>query len=157
DDLDKVRGPDEQKDIFEKNLNALLAPPLRALFTLPTGVSFGGSRADVRRRAVHLYPLRVLKRAPGTFDPGLTYVPDCFDFFRDLLHHRIAPGLFDEEALRLGIIYSCGVVRDLFHLLKEGIVFAQYNGFDRVDAISMRAAIREVRFNESAGLYTPDF
>jgi hypothetical protein len=156
DDLDKVRGADEQRDIFDENLNALLAPPFRALYTLPTGVSFGANRADVRRRAEHLYPVRVLQKAPETFDPLKAYRPDCFSFFQELLHHRVAPGLFDEEALRLAVVYSGGVLRELFHLLREGIFISQYNDLDTVDGISMREAIRDTRFRESAGIYLPD-
>lgn len=157
DDLDKVRGKDPQKDIFETNLNALFVPPIRALYTTPTGVSFGANRADVRQQLEHLYPVRILNKAPRTFDPTKAYVPDGFGFFLDLLRHRVAPGLFDEESVRLAAIYSGGVLRDFFHLLRGGILIARYNDLDTVDAMTMRETVRDARFRESAGLYGPDF
>jgi hypothetical protein len=156
DDLDKVRGRESQCDIFEKNLNALFVPPVRALYTTPTGVSFGATRADVRQQLEHLYPVRVLDKAPKTFDPRQAYVADRFGFFLDLLHHRVDPDLFDEESVRLAAIHSGGVLRDFFHLLRSGILIARYNDLDTVDAMTMRETIRDARFRESAGLYGPD-
>jgi hypothetical protein len=157
DDLDKVRGAEQQRDIFETNLSALFVPPVRALYTTPTAVAFGATRADIRQCLEHLYPVRTLRKAPETFDPTKAYVSDRFGYFLELLRHRVGPGLFDEESARLAAIYSGGVLRDFFHLLREGILIARYNELDTVDAVTMRETIRDARFRESAGLYAPDW
>jgi hypothetical protein len=157
DDLDKVRGADAQRDIFDTNLNALLVPPLRVLYTLPTGVYFGTNRAELRQQSGHLYPVRILGKAPDVFDPKSVYLPDRMGFFHELLRHRVAPGLFDDESVRLAAIYSGGVLRDFFHLLREAILIARHNELDTVDAMTMREAVRDAQFRESAGLYRPDY
>lgn len=157
DDLDKVRDTGPQKDLFDTNLNTLLKPRLRILYTLPTGVSFGQSRGDVRRYLEHLYPVRVLSKAPATFDAEKALVEDGLPFFRIVLSHRVAPGLFDDAAVRLAAVYSGGVLRDFFHLLRESILIAQYNDLDMVDGVTMRETVRDARFRDSAGLYAPDW
>jgi hypothetical protein len=101
--------------------------------------------------------VRTLRKAPETFDPTKAYVSDRFGYFLELLRHRVGPGLFDEESARLAAIYSGGVLRDFFHLLREGILIARYNELDTVDAVTMRETIRDARFRESAGLYAPDW
>lgn len=118
DDMDKVRGAEQQKEMFDKNLAALMTPPLRIVYTLPTGVYFGESLADVRRNVEHLYPVRVLNKAPGTFDPQRAYNGDRIGFFEALVDHRVEEGLIAREAIRLAALYSGGVLRDFFHLLR---------------------------------------
>ena len=156
DDLDKVRGIEAQRDIFETNLNALLALPLRAVYTLPTGVTFGASRADVRQNLEHLYPVKIIDRSQS-LEPEDAYLADRFGFFLDLVHKRVAPELLEGEAIRLAAIHSGGVLRDFFHLLRRGIQIAQYNDLDALDDLTMRAALRDEKLRESAGLYGPDF
>ena len=95
--MDKVRGVEQQTEMFDKNLAALLTPPLRMVFTLPTGVYFGESRADVRRNVEYLYPVRVLNKAPQTFDPEKAFNGDRIGFFEEMVHHRV-----EEQAYRAG-------------------------------------------------------
>lgn len=156
DDLDKVRGPEQQKEIFDTNLSTLLALPLRILYTLPTGVSFGENRADVRANVEHLYPVRVLRKAPDTYDPEQAYLDERIGFFHALVEHRVEPQLIEPEAIRLAVIHSGGVLRDFFRLLREGIRLATYNSLDVLDVVAMRHALKEVRLKESMGLYGPD-
>lgn len=156
DDLDKVRGPEEQREIFETNLAALLAPRVRIVYTLPTGVLFGENRAEVRALVEHLYPVRILRKAPETFIPEDAFDPERFEFFADAVRKRASEALFADEAIRLAAVYSGGVLRDMFHLLRESILIAQYNNLSDVDAVTVRDAIRAVRLKESAGLYAQD-
>ncbi len=157
DDLDKVRGPEQQAEMFDKNLAALLMPPLRIVFTLPTGVYFGESRADVRRNVEHLYPVRVLNKAPQTFDPEKAYNGDRIGFFEAMVHHRVEEDVIAPEAIRLAALYAGGVLRDFFHLLREGIRLARYNKLDVLDEELMSYAIADARLRDSAGLYAPDY
>ncbi|MCU0654241.1 MAG: hypothetical protein MUF64_02805 [Polyangiaceae bacterium] len=157
DDLDKVRNPEHQKEIFDTNLGAILAMSVDMVLTLPTGVLFGENRAEIRSSVTHLYPPRVLRKSPDCFDPDRAAFPDRLAYFQDLVDHRIEPGLIDPEAIRLAAIHSGGVLRDFFRLLRAGVDLADFNGLDRLDLVAMRIALDEARRNESIGLYTPDY
>lgn len=157
DDLDKVRGPDQQKDIFDTNLGLLYALPFRALFTVPTGVVFSPNRAEVRRKLEHLYPLRVLDKAPDGFDPEKAFIPTSDAFFRQALDRRVEPSLFEDGAVRLAAIYSGGVVREFFRLLRTAVYIAMHNKLPVVDERALRAAVRDERRRETVGLYRPDY
>ncbi|HSO00642.1 MAG TPA: hypothetical protein VLS89_20260, partial [Candidatus Nanopelagicales bacterium] len=85
DDLDKVRGPEQQTDIYETNLGALLRVPFSVLYTVPTGVALGSNRPELRRTIEHLYPLRVLDKAPLSFDAERAFIPGSDAYFRDVL------------------------------------------------------------------------
>lgn len=157
DDMDKVRRAENQANIYDTHLNTLLALPLRVLYTLPTGVHFGDTRGELRKRTEYLYPVRVLRKAKDTLNPEDAFVSEHFGFFPALLRARVAPHLFEEEAVRLAAIYAGGVLRDFLHLLREAILIARYNQFETVDAVTMRDTVADVRLRESPGLYAPDF
>jgi hypothetical protein len=156
DDLDKVRGPEQQKDIFHTNLGSLLALPFHVLYTVPTGVVFGPNRVEVRTHREHLYPVRVLDKSAG-FDPERAFMPGADAFFRRALDQRVEPRLFDDAAVRLATIYSGGVLREFFRLLRTSVGLARYNDLDVVDDRAVRAAVRDERRRESMGLYAPDY
>jgi hypothetical protein len=156
DDLDKVRSPENQRDIFETHLNSLLVLPFRAVYTVPSGVAFGSNYADLRQNKVHLYPIKVLARVYHR-DPEQAYLAERFGFFRHLVDRRVVPALITDEAVRLATLYSGGVLRDFFRILREGIHIAEYNDMDVLDGPALRAALRSEKLRESAGLYLPDF
>lgn len=157
DDLDKVRGPEQQRDIFNTNLGLLFAPPFRALYTVPTGVVFGPSRAEVRRSLEHLYPVRVLDKAPDGFDPERAFIPGSDTFFRRAVDRRVDPRLFDDRAVRLAAIYSGGVLREFFRLLRSAVSVARHNKLDMVDDRAVRAAVRDERRRDTMGLLASDY
>jgi hypothetical protein len=158
DDLDKLRTPEQHKDIFDTNLSALLAPPLRVLYTVPTAVRFADDvRAEIRQNAEDLFPVRVLKKAPDTWKPEDAYTDERIAFFHTLVERRIAAGLVEPDAVRLAAIYSGGVLRDFFRLLREGMLLAIYNEMQVLDGVAMTYAVEEERRHESIGLYVPDY
>jgi hypothetical protein len=157
DDLDKLRTEDQHRDIFDTNLSAILAPPLRILYTVPTAVRFGDVRSEIRQSGEDLFPVRVLTKAPGTWKPEDAYTNERIGFFELVVDRRIAPGLIDRDAVRLAAIYSGGVLRDFFRLLREGVLLALYNDMKVLDGVAMRYAIEEECRRESIGLYTPDY
>jgi len=157
DDLDKVRGAAEQSEIFDKNLNALLVPPFRVVYTLPTGVFFGQNHGDVRYNVEHLYPVRVLTKAGAHFDPEKAYTDERQGFFDALVASRVEKGLLTTDAIHLATVYAGGVLREFFRLLREGIRIATYNRLDVVDAPVMRYALKDAMLRESVGLYAPDY
>lgn len=157
DDMDKVRGVEQQKEMFDKNLAALTAPPVRIVYTLPTGVFFGENRADVRQNVEYLYPVRVLNKAPASFNPEEAYTDERIGFFETLVHHRVEEDLISPAAIRLAAIYSGGVLRDFFRLLREGIRLSLFNKLDVLDEELMRYAVDDARLRESAGIYAIDY
>jgi hypothetical protein len=158
DDLDKLRTEEQQRDIFDVNLSALLAPQLRILYTVPTAVRFSDEvRAEIRQNAEDLFPVRVLKTAPDTWNPEDAYVDERIGFFHTVVQRRVAPGLIQQDAIRLAAIYAGGVLRDFFRLLREGVALAIYNDMLVLDGVAMRYAVEEERREESIGLYGPDY
>jgi hypothetical protein len=160
DDLDKVRGAEEQREIFGAKLNSLFVPPCRILYTLPTGVLFGENSTEVRANVEHLYPVRVLRKTAEsgevTFDPQKAYTDERIGFFHELVTTRVEKELISEDAVRLAAIYSGGVLREFFRLLRDGIRLAVYNELEAVDEPVMSYAIEEAKLRDSVGLYTPD-
>jgi hypothetical protein len=157
DDLDKVARAENQKDIFERNLPGLLAMPLRVLFTVPSGVYFGPTQTLSRQQLEYLYPIRTLSKAPATFNPEEAYFSENFSFFQSLVHSRVEPKLIDDDAIRLAAIYSAGVLREFFHLLRQAILIADFNQIGIVDRRTMMAAIIDACKREAPGLFGPDF
>lgn len=157
DDLDKVRAPEQQADLFQTNLGALLAPRFRVIYTLPAAVSFDPARRELHHAVEHLYPERVLDKARNTFNPMSVFLDEAIPFFLEALHRRVDPGLFDDEAVRLAIAYSGGVVRDYFRLLKEATAIAEQLGQRRVDAATLRGAVREERLRWTRTLDHEDY
>lgn len=157
DDLDKVREPEQQKNIFNVNLGLLFAPKLRAVYTVPSGVVFGPNRAEVRRSLEHLYPIRVLDKAPSSFDPERAFIPGSDKFFRRAVDKRVIPSLIEDGAVRLAVIYSGGVLREFFRLLRSALGIARRNGLDVVDERALRATVRDERRRDTIGLYATDY
>ncbi len=158
DDLDKLRTAEQHRDIFDTNLPALLAPPVRIVFTVPTAVRFGDDvRAEIRHNSECLYPIRVLEKAPDKWNPEDAYVDDRIGFFHDVVAQRVNAALIDREAIRLAAIYSGGVLRDFFRLMREAVSLAIYNKLPKLDAMVMRYAIDEERRRESIGMYARDY
>jgi hypothetical protein len=156
DDLDKVRDPVSQQDIFDKNLDALLSPPLCAVYTLPSSIPFGSRRPELNQRAHHLFPVRVLDKAHDGIDPERHVREERLPFFQKVVNARVAGGIIDDDAVRVAAIFSGGVLRDFFYLLREGLRLAEHNEQSRLNADLMRAAVRAARRKESGGIYAKD-
>lgn len=157
DDLDKVRDAERQDDLFHKGVGALLAPRFRVIYTLPAAVSFDPSRRELVNAVEHLYPERVLDKAPDGFDPMHVFLDGTFPFFQDVVHKRLSPELIDDDAIRLATAFSGGVVRDFFSLLKEASGIAEMNGATRIEAKAVRSAVREERLRMTRGMTAEDY
>lgn len=158
DDLDKLRTPEQHADIFDKNLGALLSPPLRILYTVPTAVRFADDvRAEIRHNSEILFPIRVLRKSPELWDPEKAFIDERIDFFNHIVEQRADVSLIDRDAIRLAAIYAGGVLRQFFRLLRAGVVLAMYNRLPKVDGMVMRYAVDEDRRKESVGMYESDY
>lgn len=160
DDLDKVRERAPQEDVFRKNVAVLFDPPLRVLYTLPTGVAFDRCPPMLRQARVHLYPVPILrKQVPGSpvFDPERSINEVGLPFLDAVLRSRVAPGLFDAGAVRMAAVHSGGVLRAFFWLLRAGADLSRANDLRAVDGRVMRVAIKNERLNESQAMREEDY
>jgi hypothetical protein len=157
DDLDKVRTPENQAEIFDQNLNLLLVPPFPVLYTVPISVALGGTLAGLRRNLTHIFPVRVLNKAEDSFEVSTAFIPGSDAFFLKALARRVRLDLFEADVIREAVMYSGGVLREFFRLLGTAVGFARDKTLDRVDMLSMTATIQEERLRESMGLYHPQW
>lgn len=127
------------------------------IYTLPAAVSFDPARRELHHAVEHLYPERVLDKARETFNPMSVFLDEAVPFFREALLRRVDARLFDEEAVRLAVAFSGGVVRDYFRLLKEATATAEQLGQDHVDEAAVRSAVRDERLRWTRTLDHEDY
>lgn len=103
-----------------------------------------------------LRPMRVLAKAPCSFNPEEAFIPESDAFFQAALHAIVEPALVDRQSIQLAAIYSGGSSRDFFWLMRRAVELAHYHRLDRVDTRVMRVVVRRARTDESRGLLLPD-
>lgn len=159
DDLDKVRESKPQDATFRKRPAAFFEPPLRIVYTIPTGVAFNDCPQRIREHLDHLYPAPTSKKAPNSYNPeDANVVNDTgIHFLETVLKPRVQPHLIESEAIRLAAIYSGGMLRNFFLLLRTGIDTARLNDRRQVDKTVMRVAIKSARLNESMSLHEQEY
>lgn len=157
DDLDKVRSEKPQQDTFRAKPSAFFEPPLRVVYTVPTGVAFNDCPQIIRDKIVHLFPAPTLQKAPKSYNPENVANDVGILFMEQALNTRIGPNLFDPEAVRLAAIYSGGVLRNFFWLLRTAIDVAEDNDRELVDKMVMGVAIKSARLSESMSLHEEQY
>ncbi|WP_437767221.1 hypothetical protein WME77_09340 [Sorangium sp. So ce764] len=155
DDLEKLRSNGQFTEIFDTNLGALLAPHVPILLTVPPSVTFGGPGGTLGRNVNHLRPIQVLRKT-NALDPTNAEDPTGVAVMRSIFDARVGPGLFDAEVVREAALYSGGVVRDFFNLLRFAIIQAQLYGQDHVDEIAWEDTLTEEKTRFIATLYPKD-
>jgi hypothetical protein len=143
DDLEKVQTADQLREIFETNLGALLAPRVPVLVTVPPSIAFGG-------------PGSALGAKTGTVDPLGAEDPSGVAIMRSIFDARVGPGLVDPAVVREAALYSGGVLRDFFNLLRFSILQAQLYHQAVVDPIAWEDTLTEEANRLSATLYPAD-
>jgi hypothetical protein len=156
DDMDKVRDPERQKDLFDENLDTILAPRVTMLMTLPASVLFAGRGRQLRNGTIHLRPAPVLRRVDHARTPEDARNDKGVRFLVEAAGKRLAPGLAELAALEKAALYSGGVARDFFRLLREAAFNA--DGLKRavIDERVMDSVIKHARTELQYGLYEAD-
>jgi hypothetical protein len=67
------------------------------------------------------------------------------------------PGLFDDASVQLAAIYSGGVLREFFRLLRSAVMLARHNKLATVEHRAVRGAVRDERLRETMGLLSSDY
>lgn len=155
DDVEKLSTDKQFIEIFDTNLGALLAPKVTILLTVPPSVTFGGPGGALGKNVNHLRPIQVLKKTTA-LDPTSAEDPAGVAVMRSIFEARVRPGLFDPEVVREAALYSGGVVRDFFNLLRFSIIQAQLYDQEHVDPIAWEDTLTEEKTRFVATLYPRD-
>lgn len=156
DDLEKVQKEEQLQEIFDANLGAFLAPRVPILVTVPPSITFGGPGSALGQRVTHMRPIQVLKKSDAR-DPMSAEDPAGMDMMRRILAARVDPGLFAPEVVNEAAVYSGGVIRDFFYLLRlAAIQAADLYGQSAVDAVAFGDVLVEETNNLARMLYPSD-
>lgn len=155
DDLEKLKSQEQFTEIFDTNLGALLAPSVPMLLTVPPSITFGGPSSTLGSKVNHLRPIQVLKKTNAT-DPMTAEDPSGVATMRSIFEARVGPGVIDPEVVREAAVYSGGVLRDFFNLLRFAIIQAQLYKQDMVDQIAWEDTLTEEKTRFIATLYPKD-
>ncbi len=156
DDLDKVRDPERQRDLFDENLDTILAPRVAMLMTLPASVLFAGRGRQLRNGTTHLRPAPVLRRVDHARTPEDARNDRGVRFLVEAAGKRLAPGLAAPAALERAALYSGGVARDFFRLLREAAINAEGLKRATIDDRVMESVVKHARTELQYGLYEKD-
>ncbi|EYF01519.1 hypothetical protein [Chondromyces apiculatus] len=156
DDLEKVQHEAQLREMFDTNLGAFLAPQVPLLVTVPPSITFGGSSTPLGRKVIHLRPVQVLKKEAAK-DPLGAADPHGIDLLRRVLAARVEPQLFEPGVVDEAAVYSGGVLREFFYLLRTAAIQASYlYGQDTVDAVTFEDVLVEERNKLARTLYPAD-
>lgn len=104
----------------------------------------------------HLRPIQVLKKI-STRDPMGAVDPSGVDLLRRVLAARVDLGLFEPKVIDEAAVYSGGVIRDFFRLLRlAAIQAADLYAQDSVDAVAFEDVLVEETNNLVRTLYPAD-
>ncbi len=155
DDLEKVQKNEQLQEIFDTNLGALLAPRVPILVTVPPSITFGGSASPLGSKVTHLRPIQVLRKTDAA-DPLGAEDREGVDTMVRIFDARVGPGIIDPAVVREAAVFSGGVLRDFFSLLRFSILQAQIYKQATVDPIAWEDTLTEEKNRLVAGLYPPD-
>jgi hypothetical protein len=156
DDLDKIRSQPQIDEIFHKNLAALRAPSIPILATLPATVTFGGPTTELGANITHLRPVQVLHKT-DVIDPHEALDEHAMPYMRAVLARRVRPGLFEEDVVERAAVYSAGVLRKFFELLRNAAIrAADLYRLDTVNEITFHDQLEEEKNDLARATYPAD-
>lgn len=156
DDIDKVRSASQIDDIFNKNLALLRAPRIPMLMTLPANITFGGPTTELGANITHIRPAQVLGKV-ATMDPLAAADPAGTEYLRRVLGQRVRDGLFDPEVVRHAAVYSGGVLRAFFELLRNAAIrAADLYGLTTVNTVTFNDQLEDEKNNLARATYPAD-
>lgn len=156
DDLDKLRSSSQIDEIFHKNLAALRAPRVPIVATLPATVTFGGPTTELGANITHLRPVQVLLKSAAA-EPMAALDPRALPYMREVLSKRVREGLFDEDVIERAAVYSGGVLRKYFELLRNAAIrAADLYQLESVNAITFDDQLEEEKNDLARATYPAD-
>jgi hypothetical protein len=119
DDLDKL-NPKLATEVYGNNIQPLCQPTFRILYTIPIFVLRNiDLRATLERSTAKIHTMRVGKFFGKGDSHQLNPVPvnlELVQSFEQILNQRLSPELMDSEALRMLVLKSGGVLREMIRI-----------------------------------------
>ncbi len=119
DDLDKLDiGVTES--IFSKNIQPLLQPSFRIIYTIPiTTLREVSIKRNIESNVKKIYAMRVTKFFSKAQVRKIDRIPDpdCMELFREIVERRISQDLIEPTIVEEIILKSGGVLRELVRIL----------------------------------------
>lgn len=119
DDLDKL-DLSVTETIFSKNIQPLLDPGFRIVYTIPIATLREVSlRRGIEQRVKQIYTMRVAKFFSKAVVRLHDRMPDagCVELFEEVLDKRLPPDLIDSTVKQQMILQSGGVLRELIRIV----------------------------------------
>jgi AAA ATPase domain len=159
DDIDKIRSASQIDELFNKNLALLRAPRIPMLMTLPADITFGGPTTELGSNITHIRPAQVLDKTKtaATLDPLAATDPVGTEYLRRVLAHRVRDGLFDADVVWYAAVYSGGVLRAFFELLRNAAIrAADLYGLATVNSTTFNDQLEDEKNNLARATYPAD-
>ena len=86
-------------------------------------VTFGGPTTELGANITHLRPVQVLLKTAAP-DPRSALDRTAMPYMRAVLGKRVREGLFEEDVVESAAVYSAGVLRKFFELLRNAAIRA---------------------------------
>lgn len=157
DDLDKVREPEAQRELFDTGLSTLFAPRCAMVLTLPGAVTFGGIRPQLRDATDHVRPIQVLATRSSEQSPEEAAHAAGIAWMVQLARTRVPVAQAPDEALAVAALYSGGVARDMFHILREAALNALMRDLPAISKAHVDRAVHDHRVKLQYGIYPADW
>lgn len=109
DDLDKLK-PDFAEEIFFKNINLLIMPEVKIIYTHPLDTYYSPAFIHTEYKDQFIPPVNL-------YDKAHQYQGDSLENFKKLVLKRIDAALIEEDALKTLIDHSGGLLRDLINFM----------------------------------------
>lgn len=157
DGTDRIHRQEQVADIFEANLPLLTAPRVAMVMTVSALVTFGGPSTPFGRRIMHMPTAQVLKKT-DLMSPMAAHDPEGVDYLKRVFCARVDPVLFDADAIEQAAVYSGGVLREFFNLLRTAAVRAHYAYQEAtVSSITFTDVVHDARIALARALYPSDY
>lgn len=121
DGLDKIYDQQQVSDLFCKGANALLAPRCRVVYTVPLALYYTNDLQQVRLAFTRNFVLPNIK----TKERDGTPCAEGRAMLREILNHRLMPGLLAPEAVERLADLSGGLLKELIALARDAVLRAR--------------------------------
>lgn len=124
--------------------------------TLPATVTFGGPTTELGANITHIRPIQVLKKTTAA-TPLDAIDRAALPYMRAVLGKRVREGLFDDDVVESAAVYSGGVLRKFFELLRNAAIrAADLYELPTVNSITFNDQLEEEKNNLARATYPAD-
>ena len=151
DDLDKLIS-ERAKDLFFMHGSTIAMMPFHVIYTFPINLTYS-SEFELTHNYFERERLPIIKLRDWNAREGYSFFSQGKDAIRKIVGKRAEEGLIETEALELMIEKTGGFLRDLFIVIKEAALRANYRGSEHIEIEDARAALKMLRGEISRMIY----